>query len=33
MNDLKKVHIVDDDRMIRDSIELLLTTFGFEAFT
>jgi two-component system response regulator FixJ len=33
MGDLKKVHIIDDDQIIRDSIELLLTTFGFEAFT
>ena len=33
MGDLKKVHIIDDDRIIRDSIELLLTTFGFEPFT
>ena len=33
MDELKKVHIIDDDRIIRDSIELLLTTFGFEAFT
>jgi two-component system response regulator FixJ len=32
MNALKKVHVIDDDRTIRDSIELLMTTVGYEAF-
>jgi two-component system response regulator FixJ len=33
MNALKTVHVIDDDKIIRDSIELLMTTIGYEAFT